>query len=85
MSRTFKTVDYQATLDQTVRLGDCLPPDHLARFIVDVIAQLDFSAIYARYRPRGGAPYAPELLFGLLGLWLRHWHLLLAQTRTSHL
>ncbi len=66
MSRTFKTVDYDATLDQTVRLGDCLPPDHLARFIVDVIAQLDLSAIYARYRPRGGAPYAPEILFGLL-------------------
>jgi transposase len=66
MSRTFKTVDYEATLDQTVRLGDCLPPDHLARFVVDVIAQLDFSAIYARYRPRGGAPYAPELLFGVL-------------------
>jgi transposase len=66
MSRTFKTVDYEATLDQTVRLGDCLPPDHLARFIVDVIAQLDLSAIYARYRSRGGAPYAPELLVGLL-------------------
>ena len=66
MSRIFKTVDYEATLDQTVRLGDCLPPDHLARFIVDVIAQLDLSAIYARYQPRGGAPYAPELLFGLL-------------------
>src|SRR6478736_3038225 len=66
MSRTFKTVDYEATLDQTVRLGDCLPPDHLARFIVDVIAQLDLSPIYARYQTRGGAPYAPELLFGLL-------------------
>src|SRR5215211_8274589 len=66
MRRTFKTVDYQATLDQTVRLGDLLPPNHLARFIVDVIAQLDLSAIYARYKSRGGAPYAPELLFGLL-------------------
>ena len=66
MSRSFKTVDYEATLNQTVRLGDCLPPDHLARFIVDVIAQLDLSAIYARYRTRGGAPYAPEILFGLL-------------------
>jgi transposase len=65
MSRTFKTVDYEATLNQTVRLGDCLPPDHLARFIVDVIAQLDWAQIYARYAPRGGAPYAPELLFGL--------------------
>jgi transposase len=66
MSRTFKTVDYPATLNQTVRLGDCLPPDHLARFIVDVMAQLDWAPIYARYAARGGAPYAPELLFGLL-------------------
>ncbi len=66
MSRTFKTVDYEATLNHTVRLGDCLPSDHLARFIVDVIAQLDWEPIYARYAARGGAPYAPELLFGLL-------------------
>lgn len=66
MSRSFKTVDYEATLNQTVRLGECLPPDHLARFIVDVIAQLDWAPIYARYAARGGARYAPELLFGLL-------------------
>jgi len=66
MDRTFKTVDYQAALDVTVRLGDCLPPDHLARFVVDTIAQLDLSAIYARYGARGGEPYAPEILLGLL-------------------
>ena len=66
MSRTFKTADYDATLDVTVRLGDCLPPDHLARFVVDLIAQLDLSAIYARYGTRGGQPYAPEILLGLL-------------------
>lgn len=54
MSRTFKTVDYDATLDTTVRLGDCLPPDHLARFVVDIIAHLDLSPIYARYGSRGG-------------------------------
>jgi transposase len=66
MSRSFKTADYDATLDVTVRLGDCLPPDHLARFVVDTIAQLDLSAIYARYAPRGGQPYAPELLLALL-------------------
>jgi transposase len=66
MKRTFKTADYDATLDVTVRLGDCLPPDHLARFVVDMIAQLDLSAIYARYGTRGGQPYAPEILLGLL-------------------
>ena len=66
MSRTFKTIDYQATLDVSVRLGDLLPPDHLARFIVDTISQLDLSAIYDRYGSRGGEPYAPETLLGLL-------------------
>src|SRR5262252_9840128 len=66
MDRTFKTVDYQATLDVTVRLGDCLPPDHLARFVLDLIAQLDLSAIYARYGTRGAQPYAPEILLAVL-------------------
>src|SRR2546428_5179796 len=66
MSRTFKTVDYDQALDLTVRLGDCLPTDHLARFVVDSVAQLDLSALYARYGTRGGEPYAPEMLLGLL-------------------
>src|SRR5947209_3504807 len=66
MKRTFKTVDYAQALDLTVRLGDCLPPDHLARFVVDSVAQLDLSALYARYGTRGGEPYAPEVLLGLL-------------------
>ena len=66
MDRTFKTVDYQAALDVTVRLGDCLPPDHLARFVVDALAQLDLSPIYARYGSRGGEPYAPAILIGLI-------------------
>jgi transposase len=66
MSRKFKKVDYDQALDLTVRLGDCLPPDHLARFVVDSVAQLDLSALYAHYGPRGGEPYAPEVLLGLL-------------------
>jgi len=66
MSRIFKSADYEATLDVTVRLGDCLPPDHLARFVVDTIAQLDLSAIYTRYGTRGGQPYAPEILLAVL-------------------
>ena len=66
MSRTFKTADYEATLEVTVRLGDLLPADHLARFVVDTITRLDLSALYARYGSRGGEPYAPELLLGLL-------------------
>jgi transposase len=66
MSRTFKTVNYDQALELTVRLGDCLPPDHLARFVVDSVAQLDLSALYEHYGTRGGEPYAPEVLLGLL-------------------
>src|SRR5690349_16116580 len=66
MSRIFKTVDYEASLNQTVRLGDVLPPDHLARFLVEAIAQLDLRPLYSRFGPRGGEAYAPEVLLGLL-------------------
>ena len=66
MARKFKTVDYEESLKQTVVIEECLPPDHLARFIVDVIQTLDLSCIYDQYGTRGGEPYAPEILLGLL-------------------
>ena len=66
MTRKFRTADYDATLNVKVSLGDALPPDHLARFIVDVISQLDLSPIYQQYSEEGAPPYAPELLLGLI-------------------
>ncbi len=66
MSRKFKTPDYEATLNQTISLREALPPNHLARFVVDVISQLDLSPIYARYAAVGGEAIAPEILLGLL-------------------
>ena len=62
MSRKFKTADDEATLNTTVTLRDCLPPEHLARFIVDVMTQRDLRVIYAHYSPRGGEAIAPEIL-----------------------
>ena len=66
MSRLFKPLDYEATLDTSVRLGDCLPPSHLARFVVDIVEQLDLKSLYATYGKRGGAPYAPKMMIALL-------------------
>ena len=66
MSRKFKTADYAATLKQTISVGEALPADHLARFVVDVVAQLDLQALYARYGAQGGEAYAPEVLLALL-------------------
>lgn len=66
MARKFKRVDYEESLEQTVTIRECLPADHLARFIVAIIALLDLSAIYACYAAVGGEAYAPEILLGLL-------------------
>ena len=66
MTRKFKTVDYEAALEQTVSLREALPANHLARFVVDVVAELDLAHIYERYGLRGGEAYAPELLLALL-------------------
>jgi transposase len=66
MSRKFRTADYEATLNQTICISEALPADHLARFVVDVVAQLDLKAIYVRYGAQGGEAYAPEVLLALL-------------------
>jgi len=66
MSRQFKKANYEETLKQTIRLEDALPPTHLARFVVDIVAQLDLHRIYRRYGKMGGAAIQPEVLLGLL-------------------
>ena len=66
MSRKFRTPDYEATLNTPIQLGDAIAADHMARFVVEIISQLDLSKIYAGYAERGGAAIAPEVLLGLL-------------------
>ena len=66
MSRKFKTADYEATLNQTISIREALPADHLARFVVDLVAQLDLGRLYERFAPYGGIAYAPEILLALL-------------------
>jgi transposase len=66
MARKFKTVDYEAALELSITIGACLPPNHLARFVVEIIKQLDLSCIYQQYGERGGEPYDPPVLLGLL-------------------
>lgn len=49
-------------------LDDWLPKDHLARFVVDVVAMLDLSRFYARRREDGWgrAAYDPKMMVALL-------------------
>jgi transposase len=61
------------TVNQTLlfppSLHEWLPDGHLARFLVDVVSELDLSAIYKSYAEkdgRGQAAYAPEMIVRLL-------------------
>ena len=47
-------------------LDDWLPKDPLARFVVDIVDQLDLSALTRQYRGTGSAPYHPTVMLGLL-------------------
>jgi transposase len=47
-------------------VNEWLPSDHLARFVVEVIEQLDLSALTRQYGGRGSAAYHPAVLLGLL-------------------
>ena len=66
MSRKFRTVNYEESINQTVRLAEVLPASHLAWFVVNVIGQLDLGPIYKRYAEQGGEAIAPDILLGLL-------------------
>jgi transposase len=64
--RKFRHADYEATAAVEIKLGEALPPEHLARYIVSIVALLDLSEIYEKYSEEGGMAYAPEVLLGLL-------------------
>ncbi len=65
MSR-FIQVDRQTNYLLPPSVDEWLPEDHLARFVVEVIEQLDLSELTAQYAGRGSKAHHPEVLLGLL-------------------
>ena len=47
-------------------VDEWLPERHLARFVVEVVANLDLRAMTGSYRGSGEASYHPELLLGVI-------------------
>lgn len=45
---------------------DWLPQGHLARFVVDIVTQLDLSALRGTYAGKGSRPYDPALLLSMI-------------------
>ena len=47
-------------------LEDWLPDGHLARFVVEIVEQLDLRSLKDSYSGRGSYPYNPVMLAALL-------------------
>ena len=62
----FRPIDRQTPYLLPPSVEDWLPERHLARFVVELIDQLDLSAMSGAYRGSGSASYHPRLLLGLL-------------------
>src|SRR5512144_49410 len=62
----FRPSDRQTAYMLPPSVDDWLPERHLARFVVELVDQLDLSAMSKAYRGSGSASYHPCLLIGLL-------------------
>ena len=65
MSR-FIAVDRETAYLLPPSVDEWLPQNHLARFVVEVIDQLDLSELTRQYAGRGSDAYHPAMLLGLL-------------------
>lgn len=66
MSDTFRQVDRDTMFLLPPSMNDWLPEGHLARFIVDIVGNLDLSGIKSAYSGRGSKAHHPEMLLALL-------------------
>jgi transposase/DNA-directed RNA polymerase specialized sigma24 family protein len=68
MAYNFVAADREQLMLMPPSVADWLPEDHLAWFVLDVVAELDLSGFYAGYRVdgRGGAAYDPSVMLAVL-------------------
>ena len=62
----FRQVDRETGFLLPPSVDEWLPERHLARFVVEVVDQLDLSPMVKAYRGTGSASYHPSVLLGLL-------------------
>jgi len=66
MSKKFILIDRQTAFSLPPDLEGWLPANSLARFIVEVVEQLNTTMIEGAYRGGGSAPYPPKMMLSLL-------------------
>ena len=66
MSAEFRTIDRDTPMLLPASIQEWLPEQHLARFVVEMVDQLDLSELTSRYAGGGKQAYHPALLVALL-------------------
>jgi len=66
MKVTFVDVDRETLYLLPPSIQDWLPEKHLARFVVEIVEQLDLQPLKTSYCGCGSQPYNPEMLVALL-------------------
>lgn len=66
VSNKFVPIDRDTLYMLPPSIQDYLPEKHLARFVVDIVGQLDLSVLVSSYAGKGSKAYHPEMLVGLL-------------------
>jgi len=66
MKVTFVEVDRETLYLLPPSIQEWLPEKHLARFVVEIVEQLNMEPLKASYCGRGSQPYNPEMLVALL-------------------
>jgi transposase/IS5 family transposase len=62
----FRAVDRGTAYLLPPSVDEWLPADHLARFVVEIVEQLDFSSLTLQYRGAGTEAYHPQMLAAVL-------------------
>ncbi len=66
MSANFRLVDRDTAYLLPPSVDDWLPEDHLARFVVEIVDQLDISTLEGAYTGSGSDAYHPRMMLALL-------------------
>lgn len=66
MSNKFRTIDRELTIVLPPNMEGWLEGNSLARFIVEIVEELDTSALYDSYSGGGLPPYPPDMMLALI-------------------
>lgn len=66
MKGTFVDIDRDTLYLLPPSIQEWLPEKHLARFVVEIVDQIDLQPLKASYRGSGSQPYSPEMMVALL-------------------